>query len=68
MREEDEALARAKADSLRESGAADEAEAEELRRALQLSSVWDCPPEPRPPEDQDFGLNLDTVVGRRVDC
>lgn len=68
MREEDEALARAKADSLRESGAVDEAEAEELRRALQLSSVWDCPPEPRPPEDQDFGLNLDTVVGRRVDC
>ena len=36
---EEEALARAKADSLLESGAADEAEAEELRRALQLSSV-----------------------------
>ena len=36
---EEEALARAKADSLLEGGAADDAEAEELRRALQLSSV-----------------------------
>ena len=43
MREEEEALARAKADSLQESRAVDEAEAEELRRALRLSSVRERP-------------------------
>ena len=43
VREEEEALARAKADSLQESRAVDEAEAEELRRALRLSSVRERP-------------------------
>ena len=57
VREEEEALARAKADSLQESRAVDEAEAEELRRALRLSSE-------RVLRERPTGVHV--AVGKRV--